>query len=113
MKTLIRKNIIALRKIARLKPMDIAGFLGIQREIVIRYENGHQELPLEHLEKLADLFRVDLYDITETDLTQSITTSKLSLETGKFSSEDLNNISRFNRIIKNYVKLNELISLNK
>jgi predicted transcriptional regulator len=113
MKTLVTKNIIALRETTGLKPSNIAAFLGITREVVLHYENGHQDIPINHLEKLVDLFRVDLYDLMQTDLTQNIPAPKLSLRPGKFSSDDLNNISRFNKIIKNYVKMNKLNNLDK
>ncbi len=37
---------------------DVAEYLGIQQTVYSRYERGFQTIPLEHLIKLADLYRV-------------------------------------------------------
>jgi len=43
---------------------DVASFLGIDRSTYIRYEtNGHEYYPKEHLEKLAELFKIEVEEL--------------------------------------------------
>ena len=49
-----------MREDADLKQADIAEYLGIQQTVYSRYERGYQTIPLEHLIKLADYYRVSL-----------------------------------------------------
>ena len=48
-----------------LKQSDIAELLGIQQTVYSRYERGFQNIPLEHLIKLADYYNVSLDYIFE------------------------------------------------
>ena len=54
-----------LREDADKTQADIASYLGIQQTVYSRYERGFQTIPLEHLIKLADYYRVSLDYITE------------------------------------------------
>ena len=57
-----------MREDADLKQADIAEYLGIQQTVYSRYERGFQTIPLEHLIKLADYYRVSLdYLVGRTD----------------------------------------------
>ncbi len=41
-----------------MKQSDVAEFLGIQQTVYSRYERGFQNIPLEHLIKLAEKYNV-------------------------------------------------------
>lgn len=43
-----------------MKQVDIAEYLGIQQTVYSRYERGYQTIPVEHLIKLADLYKVSV-----------------------------------------------------
>ena len=45
-----------LREDKELKQVDIAAMLGIQQTVYSRYERGTQNIPIEHLLVLADLY---------------------------------------------------------
>ncbi len=47
-----------LREDHDLKQSEIAEFLGIQQTVYSRYERGFQNIPLEHLIKLAQMYKV-------------------------------------------------------
>lgn len=47
-----------LREDNDLKQIDVAEYLGIQQTVYSRYERGFQTIPVEHLIKLADLYKV-------------------------------------------------------
>lgn len=47
-----------LREDKDMKQVDIAEFLGIQQTVYSRYERGFQNIPIEHLLRLADFYNV-------------------------------------------------------
>ena len=47
-----------LREDREMRQADIADFLGIKQTVYSRYERGYQNVPLEHLIKLADYYKV-------------------------------------------------------
>ena len=47
-----------LREDHDLKQSEVAEFLGIQQTVYSRYERGFQNIPLEHLIKLAKMYKV-------------------------------------------------------
>ena len=54
-----------LREDSDLTQEYIAHQLGIQQTVYSRYERGFQTIPLEHLLKLADLYKVSLDYLTD------------------------------------------------
>lgn len=56
-----------LREDHDLTQTDIANLLGIKQTVYSRYERGYQNIPLEHLLKLADHYGVTLDYIFERD----------------------------------------------
>ncbi len=59
------KRLRDLREDHDLKQSDVAEILGIQQTVYSRYERGFQNIPLEHLVKLADYYDVSLDYIFE------------------------------------------------
>ena len=47
-----------LREDKDLRQTDIADFLNIKQTVYSRYERGFQNIPIEHLMKLADFYKV-------------------------------------------------------
>lgn len=57
-----------LREDQDMKQSEIADLLGIQQTVYSRYERGFQNIPLEHLLKLADYYNVSAdYILGRTD----------------------------------------------
>ena len=52
------RRIRDLREDHDLMQKEVAAVLGIQQTVYSRYERGFQTIPLEHLIKLADYYRV-------------------------------------------------------
>lgn len=59
------KRLRDLREDHDLKQEDIAQILNIKQTVYSRYERGFQNLPLEHLAKLADYYKVSIDYIFE------------------------------------------------
>lgn len=62
------KRLRDLREDHDLKQTEVAKYLGIAQTVYSRYERGFQTIPVEHLLKLADLYRVSTdYILGRTD----------------------------------------------
>lgn len=59
------KRLRELREDHDMNQKEIAEMLGIQQTVYSRYERGFQNIPLEHLVKLADHYHVSLDYIFE------------------------------------------------
>ncbi len=109
---IIGGNIKSYRQRMGLKQEDLARYLDIQRESVAYYESGARQIPLEKMEKLADLFGVDLYDLFEENETRKNVNVALAFRADDISTEDLVHIAEFRKIVHNYIKLKELSEEN-
>ncbi len=49
-----------LREDRDMRQADVAEILGIKQTVYSRYERGYQSIPLEHLIKLADYYKVSI-----------------------------------------------------
>lgn len=61
-----------MREDADMTQAAIAAHLGIAQTVYSRYERGFQTIPLEHLIKLADFYRVSLDYLTERSTVKEI-----------------------------------------
>lgn len=61
------KRLRELREDHDMNQREIAEMLGIQQTVYSRYERGFQNIPLEHLVKLADYYGVSMDYIFERD----------------------------------------------
>lgn len=59
------KRLRDLREDNDLKQTDVAEYLGIAQTVYSRYERGFQTIPIEHLIKLADFYKVSIDYILE------------------------------------------------
>jgi transcriptional regulator with XRE-family HTH domain len=101
----ISKNLKSFREKLNLTQEQTASFLGIARENISYYETGNREIPIEHLQKLSDLFGVELYDLMESDDLIDKVNLALAIRASTLSDTDIKRISEFKRIIKNYLKM--------
>ena len=65
-----------LREDSDMTQTQIAELLRIQQTVYSRYERGFQTIPLEHLIKLADYYKVSLDYLTGRTNNKKINTSK-------------------------------------
>ena len=82
----------------------IAEYLGISRENISYFENGDREIPIKHLEKLANLFGIEPIVLMEENPSVSHAEMALAFRNGDdLSAEALNNIAQFKKIVRNYL----------
>ena len=105
----IAKNIKMMRKASSYTQEKVASFLGINRSAYSNYELGFRELPLEYMEKLADLYGCDAYVLYEEDAVVIKNMLSTALRVDNLSSEDMKQIAAFKRIVKNSLMMDMLL----
>jgi len=86
---------------------ELAQYLGVTREFVSMVETGKRELSVTNLNKLADLFGIDM----ETLLEENADVNKVHLAfafRSNHTSNDLESIAAFKRVVLEYLKMNQI-----
>lgn len=109
---IIGRNVKAYRDKLHYTQDAIANFLGVKRELISYYENGKREIDLVKLEKLADLFNIELQDLLSEDSAVRELDFAIAFRTEGLDESDLVKISEFQRIIKNFTKMQALALKN-
>ena|SRR6185503_6011411 len=95
-------NIKKLRTAAKMTQQELADYLGINRVAVSYLETGEREdLSIVNMEKLADLFFIDSFDLYSPDMVITIPVKDIP-------AEDREHVARFFRIVKNYIRMSKL-----
>ena len=68
-------------------------------------ETGEREFSLPHMERLADLFNIDLIDLLEEDKNFHNLNYAFAYRSGTLTSKDLNSVADFQKVVKNYFKM--------
>ena len=72
MNKVIGNNLKKIRTISSVKQEEVAISLGINRSAYSNYEGGEREMPIDLLEKAADLFGCELYVLFEEQLSEDM-----------------------------------------
>jgi len=86
----------------------VAGYLGIQRELLSYYETNRRETPLNILERLSDLYGAQLNDFFEDDQVQVQANIAFAFRADSIADADLTALAEFRKAVKNYFKICEL-----
>lgn len=105
----VGQNIRQFRERLGFTQSTVADYLGIAREQVSYYETGARPVSTDHLQKLADLFGIDAYDLLDPDSFQRQLNVNLAFRADQFTADDLTSIAAFKRIVKNYHKMKRRI----
>lgn len=98
------ETIKAYRERFGLNQEIVASFLKIKREMLSYYETDTREAPLDVLEKLSDLFGIELADFFD-DEGGIQTNLAFAFRAEGLMEKDLEEIAAFKKVVKNYVKL--------
>lgn len=110
MKTTVGNNIAKLRKTLALTQENLALYLGVSRVQISHYERGERDISVTEMNKLADLFGVELSDLLEED--DDLQKMNLAFAFRSANSEsDLDNIAFFKRVVLNYLKMQRINEL--
>ena len=105
----IGRNIKAYRDINGFSQDTVANFLGVKREMMSYYENGTREIPFELLTRLSDLYGVELSDFYEEDERLLKENVACAFRMEGLEKADFETIADFKAIVKNYLKMNNLL----
>ena len=102
MNKLVGNNLKKIRSISAFTQEEIALALGINRSAYSNYESGEREMPLDLLEKAADLFGCELYVFFEENLSEDMLLAT-AFRIDNLNGNDLQEIIHFKDIVKSYL----------
>lgn len=105
---IIGANIASYRKKLGYTQDHIASFLGTDRSAISKYENNEREISIVNLEKLANLFGVELEDLLEENSVTKTVGLAFAFRSAGMEENDMSSIAQFQKIVKNYLKIKEL-----
>lgn len=108
-RTIISENIRRMREACKFTQEQVSQFLGIGRSAYSNYETADRELPLEVMERLADLYGCDMYLLYEedADVVKNMLTTAFRVD--DLSADDMKQIADFKAVVKNYLKMDMLL----
>lgn len=106
---IIGRNIKFYRENGGFSQENVASFLKVKREMISYYETGTREVPLEILDRLSDLFGIDVAGFLEEDEKEVKENLICAFRTDGIAENDLESIAQFKAIVKNYLKLTKLM----
>ncbi len=109
---IIGQNIRLLREQLGLTQDALAQYLAIPKKQISDYENGSLCIPSSQLSKLADLFCLNEYDFYEPSPSKRKTDIAFAFRADTLKPEDLASITRFKKIVRNYLKMKEILQEN-
>lgn len=106
---IISENIKRMRETSNFTQQQVSDFLGINRSAYSNYETGDRELPLDVMERLADLYGCDMFLLYEenADVVKNMLTTAFRVD--DLSADDMKQIADFKAIVKNYLKMDMLL----
>ena len=103
----VGQNLAFLRKLNNMTQAKVSDYLGINRVELSYYEGGVRNVPVNILNKLADLYQVQLIDILEMNQ-EDKSIHRIAFRADNLSKEGYKAISEFRKIVKNYLKMKKL-----
>lgn len=87
---------------------NVAEFLGINRSTYSNYETGDREAPWTVLEKLANLYGCDQFDLESEDQAVLQGVIACAFRVDSLSVGDMKQVAAFKRLVMNYVKMKKI-----
>jgi len=105
---IIGNSLKAYRKKLELTQENVASVILVDRSAISLYENGEREISLVHLEKLADLFGIELEDLLEENPENAKINLSFAFRAEGFDEKDLISIAEFQKVVKYYLKMKRI-----
>ncbi len=102
---ILSENLINLREKFGYSGTFVADYLGVTPQAVTQYENNSRSIPVAVVEKLALLYNVSEYDLYEKNPERQCLLSSFAFRANEFTAEDMVEISKFKKIIYNYINM--------
>jgi transcriptional regulator with XRE-family HTH domain len=105
---IIGQNIMRIRDKLGFRQDDLADLLQVSRPMICHYEKGEREISLDQLEKLANVFGIDLLDLLNSDSNQCQINYAFAFKASELTTVDLNSIADFQNVVKSYLKMKRI-----
>ena len=106
------KNLRILRERVDYSQAEVSSYLNISQPAYQKYESGLTEVSMEALEKLAQLYGVDEYEIMEGNVEQMQMAGIFAFRRNGIEG-NLEDVSHFQQIVKNYLMICNELEKNK
>ena len=103
--TILGNNLKVFREKLGLSQQQFAEYLDTSRVEVSYYENAQRNMPLHLVQKAANLFGIDAYDLEGVKAEEQDLNLSFAFRSNEFSADDLASIARFKTIAKNYLNM--------
>lgn len=103
------ENLKALRKANDLTQDQVAMYLNIQRTAYANYESGTRSMPLQHMQKAADLFGCPLSALLSDDPKEVQNILPFAFRADDLTADDLKELAHFKKVALNYIKMSNLL----
>lgn len=107
---IIAGNVKRLREASGFTQEKVANYLEVKRSAYSNYETGERELPLNLMEKIADLYGCEVYDLYSEDGDVVKAMLATAFRVDSLSREDMEQIAAFKRIVNNSLKMDKLLA---
>ena len=84
---------------------DLAEYLGVTRSMISYYESGERDIPVISMNKLADLFGIELEALLEGNEEAIKTNLAFAFRSENHTPGDIESIASFKRFVMNYLKM--------
>lgn len=91
---------------------QVSAYLGITQSAYNKYETGVNEVPMDKLEKLANTYGVEEYDLL-TARQDELEVHMVFAFRNKSKQIDLEKIAPFQKIVRNYIEMSNELELSK
>lgn len=105
----LSSNIKKLREKFKYTQGFVADYLGITAAAVNQYENDARSIPESVVQKLSLLYNVEEFDLYEEDPEKQNLLTSFAFRADEITAEDMETISRFKKIITNYVNMSSAL----
>lgn len=106
---MVGRNLKILREANGFTQEQMAQFLGVKRSAYANYEACAREMPLDAMEKAADLFGCELALLLEEDEEKVRNALAYAFRVENLSVDDMKEISHFKKVVKNYIKFSKML----
>lgn len=106
--SIIGKNIRLLRERLGLSQDALADYLKVSHVTISYYETGQRTIPSGNLLKISELFGIDAYELSLEEITIN-ENMIFAFRTKKLSTESLEQIAAFRKVVKNYLEMIKLL----
>lgn len=106
----IARNIKSLREAYNFTQDNVASFLGVGRSAYANYESAARELPFAVMERLSDLYGCEISELYSEDSSVVENMLATAFRVDNLTPEDMRQLARFKCIVKNSLKMDNLLA---